>query len=96
KAWFTYVRVGPLRIRTKIRADAPPARTNADLRAGAIISNGTLPALEIATVMETKVPMLAAFSEEVQGLLPCVSRGMGVHSNGWALVPTQNAARMAA
>ncbi|CAI9547805.1 unnamed protein product [Staurois parvus] len=35
------------------------------------------------------------FSKDVQGLLPCVSRCTGVHSNEWALVPTQNTARTA-
>ncbi|CAI9590229.1 unnamed protein product, partial [Staurois parvus] len=58
----------------KIRAAAPPAQRNADPQAGAIISNGTPPVLENATVLGTKVPVRTAFSEEVQGLLPCVSR----------------------
>ncbi|CAI9587233.1 unnamed protein product, partial [Staurois parvus] len=64
----------------KIRAAAPPTQRNADLQADAISSNGTPPALENAIVLGTEVPARAEFSE-VQGLLLCVSRGMGVHSN---------------
>ncbi|CAI9552317.1 unnamed protein product, partial [Staurois parvus] len=45
---------------------------------------------------ETEVPVWAAFSKEVQGLLPCVSWGTGVLSNEWALMPVLNAARTAA
>ncbi|CAI9620219.1 unnamed protein product, partial [Staurois parvus] len=74
KARFTSVRVVPLRIRTKIRAAAPPAQRNAGLRVGVISSNGTQPTLENATVLGTKVPVRAAFSKEVQVLLPCMSR----------------------
>ncbi|CAI9589981.1 unnamed protein product [Staurois parvus] len=67
------------------------AQRNVDPQEGAIISNGMLPALEIATVLGTEVPARAAFSE-VQGLLPCMSRGTELHSNVWALVPTQKVA----
>ncbi|CAI9580408.1 unnamed protein product, partial [Staurois parvus] len=81
KARFTSVRVVPLSIRTKIHTTAPPTQRNADPRVGAFGSNGTPPALENATVLGTEVPVRAAFLEEVQGLLPCVSRGTGVHSN---------------
>ncbi|CAI9610185.1 unnamed protein product, partial [Staurois parvus] len=51
------------------------------LWAGAINSNGTTPILEITTLLGTEVPPRAAIFEEVQGLLPCMSRGMGVHSH---------------
>ncbi|CAI9534936.1 unnamed protein product, partial [Staurois parvus] len=30
--------------------------------------------------------------QKCRDFFPCVSRGTGVHSNEWALVPTQNAA----
>ncbi|CAI9585598.1 unnamed protein product, partial [Staurois parvus] len=62
---FTSVRVVPLRIRTKIRADAPPAQRIEDLRAGAFISNSPPPALGNATVLGTS----AAYSNVMQGLL---------------------------
>ncbi|CAI9534918.1 unnamed protein product, partial [Staurois parvus] len=74
KARFTSVRVVPLWIRTEIRAAAPPAHRIVDPRAGDITSNGMPPALGNATVLGTEVPVRAAFSKVVQGLLPCVSR----------------------
>ncbi|CAI9535118.1 unnamed protein product, partial [Staurois parvus] len=83
---FTSVRVVLLRVCTKICAATPPTQRNADPRAGSITSNDTPPALENATILGTEVPVQAAFSKEVQGLLPCVSQGTGVHSNKWALV----------
>ncbi|CAI9568495.1 unnamed protein product, partial [Staurois parvus] len=80
---FTSVRVVPLWIRTKIRAAAPPAQRIGNPRVGAINSNGTLPTLGTATVLGTEVPVRAAFSEEVQGLLLCMSRGTeSVQMNG--------------
>ncbi|CAI9561523.1 unnamed protein product [Staurois parvus] len=53
------------------------------------------PHWKTATVLGTEVPVQAAISQEVQELLPCVSWSTGVHSNEWALIPEQNAARTA-
>ncbi|CAI9554820.1 unnamed protein product, partial [Staurois parvus] len=79
----TSVQVVLLWIRTELRAAARPAQRNADPRAGTISSNCMLPALENATVLGTEVPMWAAFSKEVQGLLPCVSRAReSIQMNG--------------
>ncbi|CAI9610520.1 unnamed protein product, partial [Staurois parvus] len=74
-------RVVLLWICTKICAAAPPAQRNADPRVGAISSNGMPPALESATILGTEVPVQAAVSKEVQGLLPCVSR-VSIQMNG--------------
>ncbi|CAI9590004.1 unnamed protein product [Staurois parvus] len=75
------MRVVPLRIRTKIHAAAPPAQRIADPRVGAISSNGTPPALGNAIVLGTEVPVRAAFSKVVQGLLSLRVTGTGVHLN---------------
>ncbi|CAI9563730.1 unnamed protein product, partial [Staurois parvus] len=79
-----------MRIRTKIRAAAPPAQRNADPQVGAISSNGTQPTLENTTVLGTEVPVWAAFSE-VQGLLPCMSRAReSIQMNGLSQGRTDN------
>ncbi|CAI9589721.1 unnamed protein product, partial [Staurois parvus] len=45
----------------------------------------TPPALENTTILGTEVPVRAAFSKEVQGLLPCVSLAWeSIQMNGFS------------
>ncbi|CAI9605928.1 unnamed protein product, partial [Staurois parvus] len=68
---------------SECRVLAAPAQRIADPRAGAISSNDTPPTLENAPILGTEVPVRAAFSKEVQGLLSCVSRARdSIQMNG--------------